>query len=137
MIFALVSIAHAQPRDPRQRDAGYIGKDIPQLEIDDCPAVDPSLSDARVRQIGSEHYERGETLYVQGDYEDSDLCLRLAAEGLENWYLPTVELYHLEGQSYPAPLRALTSRYNRWLHTHTWRAQIEAAMQRFGSTPCP
>lgn len=76
-------------------------------------------------------------MYVQGDYEDSDLCLRLAAEGLENWYLPTVELYHLEGQSYPAPLRALTSRYNRWLHTHTWRAQIEAAMQRFGSTPCP
>ena len=76
-------------------------------------------------------------MYVQGDYEDSDLCLRLIERGLENWYVPDVELYHLEGQSYPAPLRALTSRYNRWLHTHTWRAQIESAMQRFGAPAGP
>ena len=74
-------------------------------------------------------------MYVQGDYEDSDLCLRLIERGLENWYLPGVELHHLEGQSYPAPLRALTSRYNRWLHNHTWRGQIESAMQRFGQLP--
>ena len=74
-------------------------------------------------------------MYVQGDYEDSDLCLRLIERGLENWYLPSVELYHLEGQSYPAPLRALTSRYNRWLHTHTWRGQIESAMKRFSQLP--
>lgn len=73
--------------------------------------------------------------YVQGDYEDSDLCLRLSEAGLKNWYLPALELYHLEGQSYPAPLRALTSRYNRWLHTHTWRAQIESAMRRISETP--
>ena len=38
-------------------------------------------------------------LYVQGDYEDSDLCLRLSQAGRENWYLPDAELYHLEGQS--------------------------------------
>lgn len=74
-------------------------------------------------------------MFVQGDYEDSDLCLRLIERGLENWYLPSVELYHLEGQSYPAPLRALTSRYNRWLHTHTWRGQIESAMERFSGRP--
>ena len=58
--------------------------------------------------------------YVQGDYEDSDLCLRLAQKGLEAWYLPSVALYHLEGQSYPSDERALASQYNRWLHTHLW-----------------
>jgi GT2 family glycosyltransferase len=72
-------------------------------------------------------------LYVQGDYEDSDLCLRLMEAGLENWYLPQVELYHLEGQSYPTALRTLATQYNRWLHTHLWRPRIEAAMKRFES----
>jgi GT2 family glycosyltransferase len=63
--------------------------------------------------------------YVQGDYEDSDLCLRVSEEGFENWYLPTAELYHLEGQSYAAPLRELTWRYNAWLHTQLWNERIE------------
>jgi O-antigen biosynthesis protein len=62
--------------------------------------------------------------YVQGDYEDSDLCLRLAEQGLETWYLPSVALYHLEGQSYPSEERALASQFNRWLHTYLWEKQI-------------
>lgn len=75
-------------------------------------------------------------IYVQGDFEDSDLCLRLAEAGLENWYLPAVELYHLEGQSYPGELRRLTWRYNAWLHTRLWDEQIAAAMARQdGVTP--
>lgn len=68
--------------------------------------------------------------YVQGDYEDSDLCLRLTQEGLENWYLPTVELYHLEGGSYPDESRRLTTRYNRWLHTQRWNRQISELMSK-------
>ena len=75
-------------------------------------------------------------VYVQGDYEDSDLCLRLLEAGYENWYLPEVELYHLEGQSYPSSERQMASRYNAWLHTHLWNEQIEAAMARYAaSTP--
>jgi O-antigen biosynthesis protein len=69
-------------------------------------------------------------LYVQGDYEDSDLCLRLNEAGYENWYLPDVELYHLEGQSYPGQLRYRTSQYNSWIHTCLWDEQIEAIMDR-------
>src|SRR5262249_42536609 len=65
-------------------------------------------------------------IYVQGDFEDSDLCLRLSLQGLEHWYLADVELYHLEGQSYPSELRRATSRYNAWLHTHLWGPQITA-----------
>lgn len=68
-------------------------------------------------------------MYIQGDYEDSDLCLRLSQEGRENWYLPAVELYHLEGQSYPSSTRELAGAYNKWLHTHTWRHEIPKLMR--------
>ena len=71
--FAVVAIvmsaaaASAQAPDPRTRDGGYIGKDIPILEIDDCPPP-PQVTPEELRRIGSEHFSRGEVLYVQGDY---------------------------------------------------------------------
>ena len=67
-------------------------------------------------------------LYIQGDYEDSDLCLRLQDDGREIWYLPEVELYHLEGQSYASQDRARNTIWNRWLHTYLWDKKIEALM---------
>jgi GT2 family glycosyltransferase len=66
--------------------------------------------------------------YVQGDYEDTDLCLRLREAGHETWYCPEVELYHLEGQSYALGTRQAMSRFNTWLHTRLWDAEIEAVM---------
>jgi O-antigen biosynthesis protein len=63
--------------------------------------------------------------YVHGDYEDSELCIKLGEAGWENWYLPDVELYHLEGQSYPTEERALTSDYNKWLHSFLWRSLLQ------------
>ncbi len=69
--------------------------------------------------------------YVQGDYEDSELCLRLAETGRENWYLPSVELYHLEGQSYVPGVRRVPSEYNMWLHSQLHGEQIEAIMADF------
>jgi GT2 family glycosyltransferase len=62
--------------------------------------------------------------YVRGDYEDSDLCLRLREQGRESWYVADVELHHLEGQSYPTPERAAASRYNQWLHSDRWSAAL-------------
>ena len=56
--------------------------------------------------------------YVQGGYEDSDLCLRLIELGRQNWYMPGAELYHLEAQSYTSERRKLAAAYNVWLHTH-------------------
>ena len=82
--------------------------------------------------VARQHFERIGGLsgtYVQGDYEDSDLCLRLADLGLDCWYLADVELYHLEGQSYPTALRRLTSRFNTWLHNHLWDERITALMK--------
>jgi O-antigen biosynthesis protein len=88
--------------------------------------------------IERERYEelgglRGQ--FVQGDYEDSDLCLRLRDLGLESWYVPDAELYHLEAQSYPSELRRLTSAYNTWLHSHLWSDQIAALMADAEAVP--
>jgi GT2 family glycosyltransferase len=84
--------------------------------------------------ISSGLYERFgglRSIYVQGDYEDSDLCLQLAEAGYENWYLPDAELYHLEGQSQAVSSRQLHNRYNIWLHTRLWRERIEAMMEQY------
>jgi GT2 family glycosyltransferase len=84
--------------------------------------------------IDRDRYEQAEGLplhYVQGDYEDSELCLRLAQAGLVNWYLPGVELYHLEGQSYTPGVRRVPSEYNMWLHTELWGERIEETMAGF------
>ena len=84
--------------------------------------------------IDRERYEEVGGLplhYVQGDYEDSELCLRLAEAGYENWYLSEVELYHLEGQSYVADTRRVPSEYNMWLHSEIWGERIEELMAEF------
>ena len=73
--------------------------------------------------------------YVQGGYEDSDLCLRLIELGRQNWYMPGAELYHLEAQSYPSDFRKMATRYNMWLHTNTWNDRIEEVSQELGLQP--
>lgn len=67
--------------------------------------------------------------YIQIGYEDSDLCLRLIAQGRSNWYLGEVELYHLEGQAFPTRSREAFTKYNIWLQTHLWDTLIEQVMQ--------
>jgi O-antigen biosynthesis protein len=84
--------------------------------------------------IDRELYEQAGGLplhYLQGDYEDSELCLRLLDAGRENWYLPAVELYHLEGQSYTPGVRRAQGEYNMWLHTELWGDRIAAEMACF------
>jgi len=41
-----------------------------------------------------------DTGYLIGDFEDSDLCFKIRAAGMTVGYLPTVELIHLERQSF-------------------------------------
>ena len=61
------------------------------------------------------------------------MCLRLVESGRENWYLPEVELYHLEGHSRPTELKQLTDRYNRWLHTNLHRTLLERIGRQFAA----
>lgn len=80
VVLALATLAHAQaapapapsdeeaPED-RSEDTGFIGQKITKLEIDDCRSIDPALGQDALRKLASEHYQRGETLYIQGEYD--------------------------------------------------------------------
>jgi GT2 family glycosyltransferase len=105
-------------------------RDLPGANVArQVPAVTGAclmLDTALYRQLGGLS-----GIYVQGDFEDSDLCLRLSYAGYVNWYLPRVVLHHLEGQSYPGAVRHFNTRYNHWLHTRLWGAHIESVMADF------
>jgi GT2 family glycosyltransferase len=59
--------------------------------------------------------------YLLGDFEDSDLCLRLLEAGKQNWYTAGATLYHLEGQSYAFDARrAAITRHNAIIHQRRW-----------------
>ena len=66
--------------------------------------------------------------YIVGDYEDSDLCLRLLEHGLHCYIQPKVELYHLERGSHLGPTpdwRQGLTLYNCWRQTQRWHQMIE------------
>ena len=72
--------------------------------------------------------------YVVGDYEDSDLCLRLRALGGTIRYAPEAELYHFERQSivgHGGYARTLACAHNRRIHHLRWDTAISALMNQF------
>jgi len=69
--------------------------------------------------------------YVIGDYEDSDLCLKIRQLGFQIYYEPSVALYHFERRSIRRSadyMRGLASQYNSWLHTQRWNEEISELM---------
>lgn len=73
--------------------------------------------------------------YVVGDFEDSDLCLKCAERGLENWYFADTELYHLERQSVPlndSYTESLAWRFNARQHSTRWDGLIATLMKKYG-----
>lgn len=71
--------------------------------------------------------------YIIGDFEDSDLCLRIRDQGLDIRYAPSVELYHLERRSigrHQGYTRGVASEYNRWLHGRRWADRMAGLMAR-------
>ena len=81
-----------------------------------------------------ETYERVDGFtedYVIGDYEDSDLCLKIRRLGLQIAYEPAACLYHFERRSIRRSqdyMRGVASQYNSWLHTQRWEDDIAALM---------
>lgn len=63
--------------------------------------------------------------YVDGGYEAADLCLRLAEADRQNWYLPAVELYHLEALAPSMTMPRLAQRYNAWVFGSLWHPVLE------------
>lgn len=96
----------------------------------------PALTAACLAMARSDFDKLGrfDPTYALGDYEDSDLCLRLQESGRECWYVPQAELFHLAPRSSRADIGPVT--YNRWLLNHRWGAAIESLMEEFqGNRP--
>jgi len=73
--------------------------------------------------------------YVIGDYEDSDLCLKLTMADRRIAYTPDVELYHLERKSMSLNteyMRGIAWQYNCALHTERWGGLMASLMQADG-----
>ena len=91
IVVVLCGTAAAQPDDPRRPEGGYIGRDIPVLEIDDCRPA----SSANPQVEAGEHFERGKLLYEQGDYQGAVVEL-VSAYCMSPHYLPLMSI----GQAY-------------------------------------
>jgi GT2 family glycosyltransferase len=66
-------------------------------------------------------------VYAVGDFEDSDLCLKVQTLGLACAVDPEVQLYHLERQSQADGSnhwRQNLTVYNAWQHERRWGQQI-------------
>ena len=69
--------------------------------------------------------------YIIGDYEDSDLCLKIRNAGHDIHYVPAAELYHLERKSierHAGYMRGVVSQYNQWLHAGRWDGLMQEIM---------
>jgi GT2 family glycosyltransferase len=76
--------------------------------------------------------------YAIGDFEDSDLCLRLYRMGLACAVDLDVHLYHLERKSQGSSARAWRMNltlYNAWLHERRWARAIAAHPLAFAAAP--
>jgi len=66
--------------------------------------------------------------YVIGDYEDSDLCLKIRKADFDIKYVPDVSLYHFERKSISTHvdyMRGVAAEYNAWLHAARWGDVLE------------
>ncbi|MFH1804530.1 MAG: glycosyltransferase [Pseudomonadota bacterium] len=66
--------------------------------------------------------------YVIGDYEDSDLCLKIRAADFDIKYVPDATLYHFERKSISTHsdyMRGVATQYNAWLHATRWCGVME------------
>ncbi len=73
--------------------------------------------------------------YVIGDFEDSDLCMKIASLPLTLWYCSDATLFHLERQSMGTDGRYTTTtwRYNQHLHQQRWGRLIQQVQAKFKS----
>ncbi|NIX78349.1 glycosyltransferase [Microvirga terricola] len=76
--------------------------------------------------------------YVIGDYEDSDLCLKIATAGRKILYAPNIELYHLERKSMSLNseyMKGIAWQYNCALHGSRWGDMIANLMKGHAYPP--
>ncbi len=73
--------------------------------------------------------------FIIGDFEDTDLCLRLHRMGLNSAVLTDVEMFHLERKSQAGSAQAWRMNltlYNAWVHEKRWAETIRSHPLRNG-----
>ncbi|MEN9800063.1 MAG: hypothetical protein RL653_3760 [Pseudomonadota bacterium] len=92
------------------------------------------VSAAKYAAVGGLDAER----YIIGDFEDSDLCMKLKEKGWQNWLLEDVVLVHLERQSQGfadrGAFRFNVTLANAWEYARRWGATLEAPRAGEGET---
>ena len=108
LLFGNGGIQHAGMEFHRREEMGIWVNHHPRMGLD--PSLDPhqgltvvpAITGAcmALRRRDFERIGGWDTGYLIGDFEDSDICMKLRSEGLKIGYLPQVELIHLERQSF-------------------------------------
>jgi GT2 family glycosyltransferase len=140
LVFANGGIQHAGMQFMRLDELGLWVNHHPYMGLD--PALDPAKDLTFVpavtgacmalRKRDFEDLGGWDTGYLIGDFEDSDLCFKFRDAGLKIAYLPTVQLTHLERQSFKLlggdDFRQWVTLYNAARHQKRWRHLIEASV---------
>lgn len=108
LTFADGSIQHAGIEFKKRTDLGiYINHHpqmglTPELDANSSSTALPAVTGAcmLIRRSDFDAIDGWDTGYLIGDFEDSDLCLKLRSKGKECVYTPNIELTHLERQSF-------------------------------------
>lgn len=138
LLFADGSIQHAGMAFRYRGDLRIWVNHHPNMGLD--PALDPAgvqLTDMPavtgacllVRRDDFDRVEGWDTGYLIGDFEDSDLCLKIRELGKRVVYNPKVQLTHLERQSFAmmgeSDFRFRVVIYNAVRHQRRWGAVLE------------
>jgi GT2 family glycosyltransferase len=140
------SIQHAGMTFLRREDLGVWINDHPGMglhpSLDPCKelSIVPAVTGACLvmRRADLDAVDGWDTGYLIGDFEDSDLCLKLRNAGLASAYLPSVQLTHLERQSFKLvgadQFRMCLVIYNAARHQRRWGKLIDPSQALAAST---
>lgn len=138
LVFGDGSIQHAGMEFLRREDLGVWVNHHPNMGLQ--ASLDPAKTLTEVpaatgacllisrqvfEQVGG--WDMG---YLIGDFEDSDICLKLRSAGYQIGYLPSVQLTHLERQSFRllgnADYRTRVVIYNAVRHQDRWSKILDS-----------
>lgn len=145
LVFADGSIQHAGMQFLRREELGIWINHHPSMGLD--PSLDPhskltvvpAVTGACLAMRRADYDRIGgwDTGYLIGDFEDSDLCLKLRADGMQVAYQPGIQLTHLERQSFKllgqGDFRTRVVIYNANRHQTRWRELLGASAQGEGA----
>lgn len=137
LVFGDGSIQHAGMEFARRDEWGIWINHHPRMGL--APSLDPHTRTTPLPAITGaclvierdtlEAVGAWDTGYLIGDFEDSDLCLKLRAHGLRVAYVPGVQLTHLERQSFKLlgqdDFRQKVVIYNAVRHQSRWASALQ------------